>query len=136
MPVRRGHVAPKTTIIETIIRKFDTHSEYFFIAFFLYISVLSQHQSFAHFVTLSYILLNETLFTNQLCCHKKIINAPQKILERKEIVLSPMCNNFGFHVIILHFYDISFSNIYILELLHHCTVLSNKTFIVCGYFSG
>jgi hypothetical protein len=28
MPVRRGHVAPKTTLIETIIRKFDTHSEY------------------------------------------------------------------------------------------------------------
>jgi hypothetical protein len=27
MPVRRGHVAPRTTIIETIIRKFDTHSE-------------------------------------------------------------------------------------------------------------
>ncbi|KYM77023.1 hypothetical protein ALC53_12559 [Atta colombica] len=25
MPVRRGHVAPRTTIIETIIRKFDTH---------------------------------------------------------------------------------------------------------------
>ncbi|KAJ6641636.1 hypothetical protein Bhyg_06576 [Pseudolycoriella hygida] len=25
MPVRRGHVAPKTTLIETIIRKFDTH---------------------------------------------------------------------------------------------------------------
>ena len=29
MPVRRGHVAPKTTLIETIIRKFDTHSKYF-----------------------------------------------------------------------------------------------------------
>lgn len=28
MPVRRGHVAPKTTLIETIIRKFDTHSKY------------------------------------------------------------------------------------------------------------
>jgi hypothetical protein len=28
MPVRRGHVAPRTTIIETIIRKFDTHSEF------------------------------------------------------------------------------------------------------------
>lgn len=28
MPVRRGHVAPRTTIIETIIRKFDTHGEY------------------------------------------------------------------------------------------------------------
>lgn len=27
MPVRRGHVAPRTTIIETIIRKFDTHSK-------------------------------------------------------------------------------------------------------------
>ncbi|TGZ33064.1 Potassium voltage-gated channel subfamily H member 6 [Temnothorax longispinosus] len=27
MPVRRGHVAPRTTIIETIIRKFDTHGE-------------------------------------------------------------------------------------------------------------
>lgn len=27
--VRRGHVAPKTTLIETIIRKFDTHSEFF-----------------------------------------------------------------------------------------------------------
>lgn len=25
MPVRRGHVAPRTTIIETIIKKFDTH---------------------------------------------------------------------------------------------------------------
>ncbi|KAK6639849.1 hypothetical protein RUM43_008124 [Polyplax serrata] len=24
-PMRRGHVAPRTTIIETIIRKFDTH---------------------------------------------------------------------------------------------------------------
>lgn len=35
MPVRRGHVAPRTTIIETIIRKFDTHSElqFFFQAF-------------------------------------------------------------------------------------------------------
>lgn len=30
MPVRRGHVAPKTTLIETIIRKFDTHSKYTF----------------------------------------------------------------------------------------------------------
>lgn len=29
MPVKRGHVAPKTTLIETIIRKFDTHSKYF-----------------------------------------------------------------------------------------------------------
>jgi hypothetical protein len=28
MPVRRGHVAPRTTIIETIIRKFDTNSEF------------------------------------------------------------------------------------------------------------
>lgn len=28
MPVRRGHVAPRTTIIETIIRKFDTHSKF------------------------------------------------------------------------------------------------------------
>jgi hypothetical protein len=36
MPVRRGHVAPKTTLIETIIRKFDTHSEY--TLFFLLIS--------------------------------------------------------------------------------------------------
>lgn len=26
--MRRGHVAPRTTIIETIIRKFDTHSKY------------------------------------------------------------------------------------------------------------
>lgn len=30
MPVRRGHVAPRTTLIETIIRKFDTDSEYNF----------------------------------------------------------------------------------------------------------
>lgn len=28
MPVRRGHVAPRTTLIETIIRKFDTDSKY------------------------------------------------------------------------------------------------------------
>lgn len=28
MPVRRGLVAPRTTLIETIIRKFDTDSEY------------------------------------------------------------------------------------------------------------
>ncbi|XP_070497645.1 voltage-gated inwardly rectifying potassium channel KCNH6 isoform X5 [Chironomus tepperi] len=32
MPVRRGHVAPKTTIIETIIRKFDTHNRSFLVA--------------------------------------------------------------------------------------------------------
>lgn len=28
MPIRRGHVTQRTTVIETIIRKFDTHSEY------------------------------------------------------------------------------------------------------------
>lgn len=28
MPVRRGMVAPRTTLIETIIRKFDTDSKY------------------------------------------------------------------------------------------------------------
>ncbi|XP_071637237.1 voltage-gated inwardly rectifying potassium channel KCNH6 isoform X11 [Temnothorax longispinosus] len=32
MPVRRGHVAPRTTIIETIIRKFDTHDRSFLVA--------------------------------------------------------------------------------------------------------
>uniref|UniRef100_A0A1B0CAV0 PAS domain-containing protein n=1 Tax=Lutzomyia longipalpis TaxID=7200 RepID=A0A1B0CAV0_LUTLO len=32
MPVRRGHVAPKTTLIETIIRKFDTHNRSFLVA--------------------------------------------------------------------------------------------------------
>ncbi|KAJ9592454.1 hypothetical protein L9F63_015870, partial [Diploptera punctata] len=32
MPVRRGHVAPRTTIIETIIRKFDTHNRSFLVA--------------------------------------------------------------------------------------------------------
>ncbi|XP_044004798.1 potassium voltage-gated channel subfamily H member 7 isoform X3 [Aphidius gifuensis] len=32
MPVRRGHVAPRTTIIETIIRKFDTHDRSFVVA--------------------------------------------------------------------------------------------------------
>ncbi|CAO1308266.1 unnamed protein product [Diamesa hyperborea] len=32
MPVRRGHVAPKTTLIETIIRKFDTHNRSFVVA--------------------------------------------------------------------------------------------------------
>lgn len=32
MPVRRGHVAPRTTIIETIIRKFDTHNRSFVVA--------------------------------------------------------------------------------------------------------
>ncbi|XP_076628162.1 potassium voltage-gated channel seizure isoform X2 [Colletes latitarsis] len=31
MPVRRGHVAPRTTIIETIIRKFDTHDRSFLV---------------------------------------------------------------------------------------------------------
>lgn len=35
MPVRRGHVAPKTTLIETIIRKFDTHSKYLDLSTFL-----------------------------------------------------------------------------------------------------
>ena len=29
MPVRRGHVAPQNTFIDTIIRKFDGQSEYF-----------------------------------------------------------------------------------------------------------
>lgn len=29
MPVRRGLVAPRTTLIETIIRKFDTDSKFF-----------------------------------------------------------------------------------------------------------
>lgn len=28
MPVRRGLIAPRTTLIETIIRKFDTDSKY------------------------------------------------------------------------------------------------------------
>ncbi|CAD7078200.1 unnamed protein product [Hermetia illucens] len=32
MPVRRGHVAPKTTLIETIIKKFDTHNRSFLVA--------------------------------------------------------------------------------------------------------
>ncbi|XP_032670624.1 potassium voltage-gated channel subfamily H member 6 isoform X4 [Odontomachus brunneus] len=32
MPVRRGHVAPRTTIIETIIKKFDTHGRSFLVA--------------------------------------------------------------------------------------------------------
>ncbi|XP_076293375.1 potassium voltage-gated channel seizure isoform X4 [Lasioglossum baleicum] len=32
MPVRRGHVAPRTTIIETIIKKFDTHDRSFLVA--------------------------------------------------------------------------------------------------------
>ncbi|XP_065206495.1 potassium voltage-gated channel subfamily H member 2 isoform X2 [Planococcus citri] len=32
MPVRRGHVAPRTTLIETIIRKFDTHDRSFVVA--------------------------------------------------------------------------------------------------------
>ncbi|XP_039292820.1 potassium voltage-gated channel subfamily H member 2 isoform X3 [Nilaparvata lugens] len=32
MPVRRGHVAPRNTIIETIIRKFDTHNRSFLVA--------------------------------------------------------------------------------------------------------
>uniref|UniRef100_A0A8D9A862 Potassium voltage-gated channel subfamily H member 7 n=1 Tax=Cacopsylla melanoneura TaxID=428564 RepID=A0A8D9A862_9HEMI len=32
MPVRRGHMAPRTTIIETIIRKFDTHNRSFLVA--------------------------------------------------------------------------------------------------------
>lgn len=35
MPVRRGHVAPRTTIIETIIRKFDTHGELLLLLLFL-----------------------------------------------------------------------------------------------------
>ncbi|XP_044741505.1 uncharacterized protein LOC123302584 isoform X3 [Chrysoperla carnea] len=32
MPVRRGHVAPRTTLIETIIRKFDTDNRSFLVA--------------------------------------------------------------------------------------------------------
>lgn len=31
MPVRRGHVAPQNTFIDTIIRKFDAQSKNFFI---------------------------------------------------------------------------------------------------------
>lgn len=29
MPVRKGHMAPRTTLIEIIIRKFDTHGEFY-----------------------------------------------------------------------------------------------------------
>lgn len=42
MPVKRGHVAPKTTLIETIIRKFDTHSKfqvYFFISRLIFLKI-------------------------------------------------------------------------------------------------
>lgn len=31
MPVRRGHVAPQNTFLDTIIRKFDGQSEYLFL---------------------------------------------------------------------------------------------------------
>lgn len=33
MPVRRGHVAPQNTFIDTIIRKFDSQSKVFFSIF-------------------------------------------------------------------------------------------------------
>nr|XP_012139352.1 PREDICTED: potassium voltage-gated channel subfamily H member 2 isoform X1 [Megachile rotundata]XP_012139353.1 PREDICTED: potassium voltage-gated channel subfamily H member 2 isoform X1 [Megachile rotundata] len=42
MPVRRGHVAPRTTIIETIIRKFDTHDRSFLVA--------NAHQGLCHII--------------------------------------------------------------------------------------
>ncbi|CDQ87267.1 unnamed protein product [Oncorhynchus mykiss] len=29
MPVRRGHVAPQNTFLDTIIRKFDSQSKWF-----------------------------------------------------------------------------------------------------------
>ncbi|KAL4149523.1 hypothetical protein QTP88_003456 [Uroleucon formosanum] len=29
MPIRRGHVTQRTTVIETIIRKFDTHKRFY-----------------------------------------------------------------------------------------------------------
>uniref|UniRef100_A0A2S2PPN7 Potassium voltage-gated channel subfamily H member 7 n=1 Tax=Schizaphis graminum TaxID=13262 RepID=A0A2S2PPN7_SCHGA len=32
MPIRRGHVTQRTTVIETIIRKFDTHNRSFLVA--------------------------------------------------------------------------------------------------------
>lgn len=38
MPVRRGHVAPRTTLIETIIRKFDTDSKYTISNWFYFIT--------------------------------------------------------------------------------------------------
>lgn len=40
MPVRRGHVTQRTTVIETIIKKFDTHSEYRGHSTALYIIIL------------------------------------------------------------------------------------------------
>lgn len=40
MPVRRGLVAPRTTLIETIIRKFDTDSKYVGVVLVVFISIL------------------------------------------------------------------------------------------------
>ena len=44
MPVRRGHVAPPNTFIDTIIRKFDGQSEYMAV-FILFIPLCSNQHS-------------------------------------------------------------------------------------------
>lgn len=36
MPVRRGHVAPQNTFLDTIIRKFDSQSKALFITLLLF----------------------------------------------------------------------------------------------------
>lgn len=61
MPVRRGHVAPRTTIIETIIRKFDTHSELQF--FFSGIPQTSCHDN----CTLAAMLADKSASVHFVC---------------------------------------------------------------------
>ncbi|CAF88640.1 unnamed protein product, partial [Tetraodon nigroviridis] len=46
MPVRRGHVAPQNTFLDTIIRKFDSQSKILFISFMPTSSVLFVFGSF------------------------------------------------------------------------------------------
>lgn len=57
MPVRRGHVAPRTTIIETIIRKFDTHGKITRGSFFF------KQKKWGHFLLLEIILLKDFVWS-------------------------------------------------------------------------